>query len=98
MYYNSAMECVAGERLAAAIASRHPELWNTNPRLAERIEMRIMDAQRAHRQAHGGNQAAAVVSLGDTPTSSASYRPALRKLETSRLEIIGAGAFFVAGW
>ena len=27
-----------------------------------------------------------IVSLGDTPTSSASYRPALRKLETSRLE------------
>ena len=27
-----------------------------------------------------------IVSLGDTPTSSASHRPALRKLETSRLE------------
>ena len=38
------------------------------------------------------------VSLGDTPTSSASHRPALRKLETCRLEFIGAGAFFVAGW
>ena len=38
-----------------------------------------------------------IVSLGDTPTSSASHRPALRKLETCRLEFIGAGAFLVAG-
>ena len=53
------MECVSGERLAAAIASRRPELWDSNPRLAERIEMRIKDAQRAHRQAHGGSEAAA---------------------------------------
>ena len=37
------------------------------------------------------------VSLGDTPTSSASHRPALRKLETCRLELMDAGAFFVAG-
>ena len=48
------MNCVSGERLAAALASRRPELWDSNPRLAERIEMRIKDAQRAHRQAHGG--------------------------------------------
>ena len=53
------MECVSGERLAAALASRRPELWDSNPRLAERIEMRIKDAQRAHRQAHGGNERAA---------------------------------------
>jgi hypothetical protein len=32
---------------------RRRELWDTNSRLAERIEMRIKDAQRAHRQAHG---------------------------------------------
>jgi len=53
------MECVSGERLAAAIASRRPDLWDSNPRLAERIEMRIKDAQRARRQAHGGSQEAA---------------------------------------
>lgn len=53
------MECVSGERLAGAIASRRPELWDSNPRLAERIEMRIKDAQRAHRQAHGGSDEAA---------------------------------------
>ena len=53
------MECVSGERLAAAIASRRPELWDSNPRLAERIEMRIKDAQRSHRQAHGGSEQAA---------------------------------------
>ena len=58
------MECVSGERLAAAIASRRPELWESNPRLAERIEMRIKDAQRAHRQAHGGSEQAARC-LGD---------------------------------
>jgi hypothetical protein len=46
------MDCVSGERLAAALASRRPEFWDTNSRLAERIEMRIKDAQRAHRQAH----------------------------------------------
>ncbi len=53
--YFDRMECVSGERLAAALAMRRPELWDTNPRLAERIEMRIKDAQRAHWQAHGGN-------------------------------------------
>jgi hypothetical protein len=31
---------------------RRRELWDSNPRLAERIEMRIKDAQRAHRHAH----------------------------------------------
>ena len=35
---------------------RRPELWDSNSRLAERIEMRIKDAQRAHRQAHGTTQ------------------------------------------
>jgi hypothetical protein len=45
--------CVSGDRLASALAMRRPELWDTNSRLAERIEMRIKDAQRAHRQAHG---------------------------------------------
>jgi hypothetical protein len=58
------MECVSGERLVAALASRRPELWDSNPRLAERIEMRIKDAQRAHRQAHGGSEEAAH-SLGE---------------------------------
>ncbi len=53
------MECVSGERLAAAIALRRSELWDSNPRLAGRIEMRIKDARRAHRQAHGGNDQAA---------------------------------------
>ncbi len=38
-----------------------------------------------------------IVSLGDTPTSSASHRPALRKLETCRLDFGGAAAFFMAG-
>ena len=32
---------------------RRPELWDSNPRLAERIELRIKDAERARRQAHG---------------------------------------------
>jgi hypothetical protein len=53
------MNCVSGDRLAAAIASRRPEFWDSDPRLAERIEMRIKDAQRAHRQAHGGSEQAA---------------------------------------
>jgi hypothetical protein len=44
------MNCVSGERLAAALASRRPELWDSNPRLAERIEMEIKEGQRAHRQ------------------------------------------------
>jgi hypothetical protein len=52
------MDCVAGERHGAALKSRRPELWDTNPRLAERIEMRIKDAQRAHRDAHGSSAAA----------------------------------------
>jgi hypothetical protein len=42
-----------GDRLASALAMRRRELWGSNPRLAERIEMRIKDAQRAHKQAHG---------------------------------------------
>ena len=53
------MACVSGDRLAAAIASRRPDLWDSNLRLAERIEMRIKDAQRAHRQAHGDSEQAA---------------------------------------
>ncbi len=61
------MDCVSCERLAAAIASRRPELWDTNFRLAERIEMRIKDAQRAHRQAHGGNESAAKCLLEQHP-------------------------------
>lgn len=47
------MNCVSGERLAAALASRRLALWHNDPRLAERIEMRINDAQRAHPQTHG---------------------------------------------
>ena len=53
MCYFQVMECVSGDRLASALAMRRRELWDSNPRLAERIEMRIKDAQRAHRQAHG---------------------------------------------
>jgi len=40
------MECLSGERLAAAIASRRPELWDNDPRLAERVEMRMKDVSR----------------------------------------------------
>ena len=47
------VECVSAERLVAALRNSRPELWDTNPRLAERIEMRIKEAERAHRQAHG---------------------------------------------
>lgn len=53
------MECVAGERLAAALRSRRAELWQTNSRLAERIEMRIQEAKRAHVHKHGGDAEAA---------------------------------------
>ena len=42
-----------GERLGAALTMRRRELWDSNPRLAERSEVRIKDAQRAHGQAHG---------------------------------------------
>jgi hypothetical protein len=52
------VECVSCDRLAAALAMRRPELWESNPRLAERIEMRIKEAERAHRQAHGVGSAA----------------------------------------
>jgi len=38
------MECVSGTRLASALAMRRRELWDSNPRLAERIEMGINDA------------------------------------------------------
>jgi hypothetical protein len=61
------MTCVSADRLAAAIASRRPELWDTNTPLAERIEMRIKDAQRAHRQAHGGNERAAECLMDEHP-------------------------------
>jgi hypothetical protein len=54
------VECVSGDRLASALALRRPELWDSNPRLAERIEMRIKDTERAHRQAHGGRAAASL--------------------------------------
>lgn len=59
MSYAWRVECVSGQRLASALAMRRPELWDNNPRSAERIEMRIKDAERAHRQAHGGAVAAA---------------------------------------
>src|SRR5436190_1593086 len=39
--YFENMECVSGDRLASALAMRRRELWDSNPRLAERIEMRI---------------------------------------------------------
>jgi hypothetical protein len=47
------MNCVSGKRLSAALASRRPELWDSNSSLAERIEMPINDAQRPQGQAHG---------------------------------------------
>jgi hypothetical protein len=53
---------------------RRPELWDTNPRLAERIEMRIKDAQRAHREAHGG-EAEARQCLAQQPRDSARDEP-----------------------
>ena len=53
MCYFESMECVSGDRLASALAMRRRELWDSNPRLAKRIEMRIKDTQRAHRHAHG---------------------------------------------
>lgn len=68
------MGCVSGERLAAAIASRRAELWDSNPRLAERIEMRIKEGQRAHRQAHGSGEQAARC-LADLQFKSAEWGP-----------------------
>jgi len=47
-------ECVSCDRLADAPLSRSPNLWQENPRLAERIEMRIKAALRRHVDAHGG--------------------------------------------
>ena len=47
-------ECVPGDRLAEALRARSPDLWQANPRLAERIEMRIKAALRRHVDAHGG--------------------------------------------
>jgi hypothetical protein len=58
MCYCEVVECVSGDRLAAAVAIRRAQLWGTNPRLAERIEMRIKDATRAHSDAHGSSLAA----------------------------------------
>ena len=53
MCYCEVVRCVSGERLAGALFLRRKELWETNPRLAERIAVRISEAQRAHVQAHG---------------------------------------------
>jgi hypothetical protein len=44
------MQCASGERLAAALRSRRPALWNTNPRLTERIEMRDRRWPRGHHE------------------------------------------------
>ena len=55
------MTCVSGERLAAAIASRRPELWDTNSRLAERIEMRIKDAQTHQQGCHLNRETRVVI-------------------------------------
>ena len=65
------MECVSGDRLASALAMRRVELWDTNFRMAERIEMRIKDAQRAHRQAHGTTSEASRCLLEQHPELSA---------------------------
>ena len=56
--YFEAVECVSCDRLASAFAMRRAELWHSNPRLAERIEMRIQTARRAHNDAHGSNSEA----------------------------------------
>jgi len=57
--YGLGMGCVAGDRLAAALQMRRPELWDSNARLAERIEVRISDARRAHVHCHGDTAVAA---------------------------------------
>jgi hypothetical protein len=49
-------------------------LWDSNPRLAERIEMRIKDARRTHRQAHGG-EAEAGQCLAQQPVDGMSRDP-----------------------
>jgi len=49
----------SGDRLAAALQMCRPERWDTNPRLAERIEVRISDAHRAHIHCHGDTAVAA---------------------------------------
>ena len=71
MCYFEKMGCVSGDRLASALAMRRGELWDTNFRLAERIEMRIKDAQRAHRQAHGTTSEASRCLLEQHPELSA---------------------------
>jgi hypothetical protein len=45
--------CVSCDRLFDALRSRQPDLWQANPRLAERIEMHITAALRRHIDAHG---------------------------------------------
>ena len=71
MCYFEKMACVSGDRLASALAMRRVELWDTNFRLAERIEMSIKDAQRAHRQAHGTTSEASRCLLEQHPELSA---------------------------
>jgi hypothetical protein len=39
--------------MAAALRARRTELWETNSRPAERTEMRIHKANRAHHHKHG---------------------------------------------
>ena len=58
MCYVEVVECGSCDRLAAALAMRRARLWHTNPRLAERTEMRTKTAQRAHNNAHGSDSAA----------------------------------------
>jgi hypothetical protein len=50
---------VSCDRLASALRTRREELWETNSRLAERIEMRIAEARRTHIHAHGDSRLAA---------------------------------------
>jgi len=52
------VQCVSCERLAGALSLRPKELWDSNPRLAERIAIRISEAQRTHAQAHGSSSEA----------------------------------------
>jgi hypothetical protein len=67
-FYNySVPDCVACDRLASALRMRREELWESNSRLAERIEMRIVEARRSHVHAHGDSRLAAQCLAGRYP-------------------------------
>jgi hypothetical protein len=70
-------ECVSRDRLANALRSRSPDLWQENPRLAERIQMRIKAALRRHVDAHGGTIDASRCLSERYPVIEARRRPSL---------------------